>query len=390
MRYRSTDTTSPSSATRYGRTNCTASYSPTVSTRTTGMVKEIWDCVTPGYYRIRSRGGVFPYLPVTIKTTTISASPLSFTGQLWNGSIWCQDRYGSRFFDDAYFTGLPPISDTDSQKIAYVTNAAIASAKSEAFDALTAFAEVSKSVGMVSTRIRKTFDFADKAAKKASRERGFRRQAEVFNSAWLEFRYGWRPLIHEIGNACEQFLERKYSINRCGSSAEESIDGNTSKNTTSAFDIWTGTSVRSGTRTYRGFALAVGNFGDAPEFRPIQTAWELVPFSFVVDWFFDVGSYLSAITPIPGVDIRASGYSIKDSYTTEYTVTGITNPSQTTHTLSVSSPESRTVRYESYSRVPHSSFIPAFYPRLSTLKAVDIASLVFQRAAPLSRFISKR
>jgi len=29
--------------------------------------------------------------------------------------------------------------------------------------------------------------------------------------------------------------------------------------------------------------------------------WEAIPFSFVADWFFNIGSYIEAITPISGV-----------------------------------------------------------------------------------------
>lgn len=40
---------------------------------------------------------------------------------------------------------------------------------------------------------------------------------------------------------------------------------------------------------------------------PVTVAWELVPFSFVVDWFVPVGEYLEAIQPPQGVDF-VDGY----------------------------------------------------------------------------------
>jgi hypothetical protein len=35
-----------------------------------------------------------------------------------------------------------------------------------------------------------------------------------------------------------------------------------------------------------------------------QTLWELTPYSFVVDWFVNVGDWLQAVTPVPGLEIR--------------------------------------------------------------------------------------
>jgi hypothetical protein len=41
------------------------------------------------------------------------------------------------------------------------------------------------------------------------------------------------------------------------------------------------------------------------------TAWELVPFSFVVDWFVNIGDWLEALTPKLGIKILSEGYTVK-------------------------------------------------------------------------------
>lgn len=43
--------------------------------------------------------------------------------------------------------------------------------------------------------------------------------------------------------------------------------------------------------------------------NPVSIAWELVPYSFVVDWFFPIGSYLNSVTDL-------LGYKIQDPYRT--------------------------------------------------------------------------
>lgn len=45
--------------------------------------------------------------------------------------------------------------------------------------------------------------------------------------------------------------------------------------------------------------------------NPLATAWELCPFSFVVDWFCNVGDILSGLTDLQGVELSNGSYSYK-------------------------------------------------------------------------------
>jgi hypothetical protein len=49
--------------------------------------------------------------------------------------------------------------------------------------------------------------------------------------------------------------------------------------------------------------------------QPVEALWELVPFSFIIDWFFNVGRTLSAWSPEQGTKALASWYMAK---TVEY------------------------------------------------------------------------
>jgi hypothetical protein len=48
------------------------------------------------------------------------------------------------------------------------------------------------------------------------------------------------------------------------------------------------------------------------------TLWELMPWSFVADWFVNVGSWLRVVSPIPGLNILGSWSTIIDERTTTY------------------------------------------------------------------------
>lgn len=386
MRYRETTLFSQAvNAVYQTRSNCSAFTNTTYPFTNTGT-KQIWDCVVPNYHTILKRGGVLPYLPVDIVTATDVSVPNQYTSTRVTGSFRCIWSQGSWHPAESYFT-LSPLPSIDSGAVSQVVNSALASAKSEAFDALTFAAELGKTAGMVSKRVGQIFDIASIVARRSSRERNPRRQKERFQDMWLEYRYGWRPLVYDISNITRQLEKMPHLKNIGKSSATQDLGYSSSKVTTGVRQLYTGTVVRTGTRTYRGFALALGKFGSTPEFRPFQTAWELVPFSFVVDWLFDVGSFISAVSPIPGISTPASGYSIRESWEESRSMDVTHNPSDVDFTITGNVTGVRTITRESYTRYPSGAVTPSFYSKLDTLKIVDIGALILQRVLPLRRFL---
>jgi hypothetical protein len=45
--------------------------------------------------------------------------------------------------------------------------------------------------------------------------------------------------------------------------------------------------------------------------QPIEAIWELIPFSFIVDWFFNVGDTLASFTPNFGTRTLSSWYTVE-------------------------------------------------------------------------------
>jgi hypothetical protein len=46
-----------------------------------------------------------------------------------------------------------------------------------------------------------------------------------------------------------------------------------------------------------------------------ESLWELIPFSFIVDWFANVGDTIAALTPDAGVKQRASWVTVRENIT---------------------------------------------------------------------------
>lgn len=126
---------------------------------------------------------------------------------------------------------------------------------------------------------------------------------------WLEMQYGWKPLLSDVHGAVAALTQRPTSdwrITGKGSSRGDLKDGPATgrwdgpyeSNATGEYHGWEGCSVRidavpaENPTLHDLAALGITN--------PLEIAWELVPYSFVVDWFLPVGNYLSSLDAMLG------------------------------------------------------------------------------------------
>lgn len=127
-------------------------------------------------------------------------------------------------------------------------------------------------------------------------------------NAWLAFHFGVEPLLKDVhdlvvrlGQAPKPMLVSvsksqtlNYSFNRYGQNLQESYKQH----------VRIAAAV---TRIHENVSL----LNDLGLVNPASIAWELVPFSFVVDWFYPVGSYLNSMSDL-------LGYKIENPYRTRY------------------------------------------------------------------------
>lgn len=154
-------------------------------------------------------------------------------------------------------------------------------------------------------------------------------------STWLQFRYEIMPNYYTIQDLAKFASDLGNSfIRESAFKAQNSPPVHVDK-----FSA-TGTLVTRDTATCL-LSLDVSNPFDAirgqASFDPLVTAWELVPLSFVIDWFFTVGDALSVLTPPAATRSHGSCYAYKDVLNAVYT--SDLDGSQTT------------VKRESYQRV---------------------------------------
>jgi hypothetical protein len=163
--------------------------------------------------------------------------------------------------------------------------------------------------------------------------------------AWLSYKYGWKPFVQDIYNLVNfqihQFMEMDFKA-RASRRLELPAGFNTSYPNLQ-FPQHKGTSTLSykGTRVERceiGVTVEINNL-DAfnlsrlTSLNPASIAWELLPLSFVVDWFWNIGGYLenleaalaSGLVFKRGYVTKLHYFDVDETYTVDLSFTG---PSQ--------------------------------------------------------------
>lgn len=121
---------------------------------------------------------------------------------------------------------------------------------------------------------------------------------KTFTSNWLAFRYGWVPLYSSVSDMLE-VLDKPVTPKSVRARGSEPIS------TTIKTSYWTNeingtwkSSLKARVLVSDPHLATLNQYGLA---NPLLVAWELVPFSFVADWFLPVGDYLENMSSFWGL-----------------------------------------------------------------------------------------
>lgn len=120
---------------------------------------------------------------------------------------------------------------------------------------------------------------------------------------WLELQYGWLPTISDVFEAAKAYesITSGPRVSRVNASVARNYPYNAS-NEPSNYSVW-GTrrekiriiyEMQEQLTTARSLGLT----------DPASVLWEIIPYSFVVDWFLPIGSYLANLNTIPKLSGR--------------------------------------------------------------------------------------
>nr|UJQ84990.1 MAG: hypothetical protein 1 [Leviviridae sp.] len=137
--------------------------------------------------------------------------------------------------------------------------------------------------------------------------------SKEFSSLWLEARYAWRPLLMDIESSIKYLSKNSTVTPRRtfrGFTDDDDVQSVDWTYTSGGYsykfvgDITTSRVARAGVLTEIDFGLE--RLRDLGGLNLFGTGWELIPFSFVVDWFVDVKGIIASLNPQAGIKTLGS------------------------------------------------------------------------------------
>jgi hypothetical protein len=151
-------------------------------------------------------------------------------------------------------------------------------------------------------------------------KRGQSRVTDLVADTWLEYSYGWKPLLNDVFNIAQAtasvIVERQRVVRYKTERGENRkvttkvVDGTGSLSKT-LFESRRSTAIGVMFRIPDGALHITDAFGLS---NPLTVAWEIIPFSFVVDWFLPVGDALKGLTAFSGLEFH-DGWITRKTFT---------------------------------------------------------------------------
>lgn len=356
---------------------------------------ECWGHPTPNYYLLLKAGAL---IPPTVWAKTRMEGTCEGVYKKWRTTpYYLSEIEGFAGYRSWYpdFQSIFGAFFTEAKNFS-ATQKAASNIYGKGFDAGTFAAEALKSAKMVKSTAQKVTAFAKKYSSPSEVEGWLRYigspagKAEVAKAlknptaligtianAWLQGRFGWRPLVNDLENLNEVIIKFDEYKKRYSSMSGKQLSDNPSPSVTSTNEgEYTGTTTVSNSATCSMRSLVTADIVPSKyRMNLLSTAWELVPYSFVVDWLYDVGTAIEALSflALASQYVASSGYRIECTQYSNYQsgswIAGWTGDVNQTSIYKA------TFIHRRPDVVP---FLPQTQFKINGLKCVDAIALVYQ------------
>lgn len=221
-----------------------------------------------------------------------------------------------------------PITELESMGAAInKAQAQVVSESYQALDALTTLSEIGDSLQLLKDTlltVRHPLRSFGKLRQKLMRNNklSYKKLNHLLTESWLQYRYAIMPEILTVCDTVSLLEKRGYMFQT--NRSLQNVPFNPVSLPSSLPDRYI-TKSQMGSVVIR--ATGKARFGSQPQkmfdqisFNPVQTAWELIPYSFIVDWFVNVGDVISSksLQYADFASQRKFCYSIKREVQTSY------------------------------------------------------------------------
>lgn len=328
---------------------------------------------TADYRKLRDQGSIIPFSDWTQQFTSgevkegdfridFPASGGSYQTNhgllpihLIDTSAWLAPRNFSENSLYDYDVDMMSIGKDQVQKAA-------ASIYSSGWDGLTWAAELHKVAGLFKSFVRKWAGI----------------EPRKLHEMWLEGRYGWRLLMYDIRDINELIanidVERTRFKKKTGTGGSERIVTNEVLNYYDRISFFL-THTDEIVWSIRGNIVADITGPTKVQINPVTTAWELVTFSFVLDWIIDIGQWLEAMSFLLVSSNYTAAVGLQASWVRTSKLAGITWDSSMYTNIEWNFEAECTTTYTR--RIPtRVSLLPTLGLDLNVWKVVDLLALL--------------
>jgi len=369
-----------------------------------GETQQTWDSVTPDFHRRSMRGEIISNPFRTLKefhTCSGNYAQVIGVANSCNSPVKhaVVDLYGPQAYwrmanDARVLSANSLVSDSDIKSATTVAStAAYKKSNSHDADTLIDIAEMKQTLRMFRDPIQSSSSFLRKinAGKRGIKNLSSQDAIAYANGLWLQYRYGIRPLVSSVQGvikALNKIRSKKrhtyrgsYRLKSAQSTTGSYITAGSLVNFNYAFTYSDEVLIRTGLLVEDDITLSQELGVDASGLLALP--WELVPFSFVADWFANVGDYFNSIVPALTLSPLSTWTSTVRRRSTIFTVTSTSAVAGWTVQRDVN--ENRSAVFEEKTRYPTLS-LPSitFKPRpiesiTSDLRIVDAWALLHQQ-----------
>lgn len=244
----------------------------------------------------------------------------------WQGSCYREQIHPSqgiyrKWMEDGSFDqqfGQPPFEvpgwgDVSQNTINRTVVKALLKARDQKINAALAIAEMNKSIETISSRFTKLYQGYRQARKgnfrAAAVALGVDKKGKKSASSWLELQYGWLPLLSDIHGAYEEIQKRKrehgfvFKVEANGSEVDNRFQPLSDDRTSGSLSSKVVRRVKIVLWYQVDYDYLV-QASDLGLTNPMEIAWELTPWSFVLDWAIPIGDVLGAMTAASGLTYK--------------------------------------------------------------------------------------